>query len=151
MKISNLVFDCDGVITDGKYYYTEDGKYMQTFHANDSVASTIAKSLGLRVIMITSGGNPAINHKRAEDLGLDLRWVEFGQKITVLHDLELEATAYIGDCLDDIPIFEACGVAFAPADALPIVREAADYVLERKGGCGCVLEAVLLLQEKGYA
>lgn len=146
--IKNLVFDCDGVLTDGKYYYSKDGKQFVTFHANDSVAVRLAKEDGMRVIMISSGSYQDINKKRAEDVGFEHFYTPFGNKANMLASLvNLNETAYIGDCLDDIPIFEVVKMAFAPASALPIVQDKVDYVLSRKSGEGCLLEAFLKVRE----
>lgn len=149
--IKNLVFDCDGVLTDGKYYYSKEGKFLVTFHANDSVAIKLAKEKGLRVIMISSGGDQSINDKRMEVLNIEHYFVPFQQKAEFLKSLiSLDETAYIGDCLDDMPVFDLVKVAFVPSDALNVVKEAADYVLKRRGGEGCVLETFLKLEEKGW-
>jgi len=147
--IENLVVDCDGTLTDGKYYYTKEGKTMTTFHANDSYAmKTLAKEDSVRVIMITSGSYAGINEKRAQDLDLEIFSTPVGNKLQLLKDLglNLEKTAYVGDCLDDIPVLEAVGFSYTPSDALDMVKNSADIVLKRGGGTGCILEAYLDLR-----
>lgn len=146
--IKNFVFDCDGTLTDGKYYYTKDGKFASTFHANDSVAVKYAKDAGMRVIVISSGSYQAINKKRADEIGMEHIEVPFGDKLKKLNEtLNLEETAYVGDCFDDVEVFREVGLSFAPSDALAEVKCEADLPLVRGGGQGCILEAWLRIQE----
>lgn len=148
--IKNFVTDCDGTLTDGKYYYSKEGKFLSTFHANDSLAmSKLTKEYGVKCIMITSGSFAGINKKRAEDLGIEIHTTPVGNKLDFIKSLglNLEETAYAGDCLDDIPLLEAAKIGFVPGDALDVVKESADYVLKRGGGQGCILEAFLILEE----
>ena len=148
--IKNLITDCDGTLTDGKYYYTSDGKFISTYHANDSMAMvTLARKYGVRCIMISSGSNPTINSRRAKDLGVEFYTVPVGAKLKLIKSLKinLEETAYVGDCLDDIPVLDVVAVSFVPGDALDVVKRSADHVLKRGGGQGCILEAFLILEE----
>jgi len=146
--IKNLVFDCDGTLTDGKYYYTKDGKIASAFHANDSVAVKYAKDAGMRVIVISSGSYQDINKRRAEDIGIEHIEVPFGGKLKKLMEiLDLDETAYIGDCFDDVEVFREVELSFAPSDALVEVKREADISLVRGGGQGCILEAWLRVKE----
>jgi 3-deoxy-D-manno-octulosonate 8-phosphate phosphatase (KDO 8-P phosphatase) len=141
--IKNLVFDCDGTLTDGKYYYSKRGKELVSFHANDSVAMMYAKRLGMRVIMISSGSYQGINKKRAKDLGIEHYYAPLFKKLDVLISVgvNMDETAYLGDCFDDIPVLDAAELGFVPSDALPDIKEHSDYLLSRSGGSGCLLEA----------
>jgi len=151
LKIKNLVFDCDGVLTDGRLYYSKQGKLCIAFHANDSVGCWFAKDSGLRVIMVSSGSDKITKKLRADEIGIEYHYIPFMKKHEGLSSIvNLEETAYIGDCFDDIPVFKKCAVSFVPSDALPEVKKEADFVLKRGGGCGCVLEAVLRLKERNY-
>lgn len=148
--IKYFVTDCDGTLTDGKYYYSKEGKLLSTFHANDSLAvNKLKNEYGVRCIMVTSGSYTGINEKRAGDLGIEIYITPVGNKLDFIKSLglNLEEVAYIGDCLDDIPLLEAAKISFVPGDALDVVKESADYVLKRGGGQGCILEAFLILEK----
>ncbi len=70
----------------------------------------------------------------------------FGKLDVIKRIADLNATAYIGDSIDDIRVFENVKLAFAPADAVDEVKKHADYILMRKGGEGCLLETFLSLR-----
>jgi len=145
--IKTIVTDCDGTLTDGKYYYTAEGRQSVAFHTHDSYAANIIKESGIRLIVISSGTNQRINKKRSEELGAEYMYAPPGKKLDVIKslDLLLSETAYIGDCIDDIPSLLACALSFCPKESVVSVREASNVVLTRAGGEGCLLDAWLLL------
>jgi len=148
MEISALAFDCDGVLTDGRYYYSKAGKELLAFHANDSVAIGLAKEAGLRIVMVSSDPHLPIKQARATDLNIEYYYAPLGGKLEKLLELGIDpkVSAYIGDCLDDIPVFKQAALSFAPADSLPVVKSHASYALHRNGGSGCLLEAWLVIE-----
>jgi YrbI family 3-deoxy-D-manno-octulosonate 8-phosphate phosphatase len=147
--IKNLVFDCDGTLTDGKYYYSKEGKELITFHANDSLALTMARRDGLnRLIMISSASYHDINKKRATDTNVEYVEAPVGDKLPLLCQMvDMEETAYIGDALDDIDAIKAARLGFTPISALDEVKESADIVLKRRGGEGCLLEMYIMVRD----
>jgi len=149
--IKYFITDCDGVLTDGKYYYSKCGKEFVTFHANDSVAFNELKSLGVEVIMISSGNYQEINRARARDLGVMFIHAPFGEKVdTVLSiGLDINEVAYVGDCSDDVGMLQIAGISFAPNSSLPQIKEKAKIVTSRGGGEGCILEIVFILKNLG--
>ena len=112
--IKYFITDCDGVLTDGKYYYSSKGKELVTFHANDSVAFNELNSLGVDIIMISSGNYQEINRSRAIDLGVGFIYAPFGEKLdTVLSlGIDLDEVAYVGDCSDDVELLEKSKISF---------------------------------------
>jgi 3-deoxy-D-manno-octulosonate 8-phosphate phosphatase (KDO 8-P phosphatase) len=154
--ITTLLSDVDGVITDGKYYLNDSGILLfKSFHANDHVAVRHAKKMGLAIKWITSASEPisfTILFKRAERMGVELIQAPYEAKFDAFNKLHLlgNETAYIGDCIDDIPIFKAVLLSFAPNDSLDMVKNAASVVLKKNGGMGCLLEAVVYIKERYY-
>ena len=147
--IDTLVSDVDGVLTNGVYYYTARGVLLKGFHCHDMVAARSFKDNGVKVVLVTSG-NPAatkITERRVMDMaheGVTLVQAPFRLKVDALNKagIRWEKTAYIGDCLDDLPAFKKAAVSIAPASAPRTVREAASMLLSTKGGEGCWLEIV---------
>jgi len=98
----------------------------------------------IELVFVTSGTEASvfISRKRAEELGVLLVRFPYGCKEDVLaaDKDDPAAMAYIGDCVDDVPLLDAPAVSFVPAGALECVAKHATYVLKRRGGEGCLLE-----------
>jgi len=143
--IKTIISDCDGTLTDGKYYYTSKGRLLTTFHTYDSYATQRIKELGMKLILISSGTNQEINRRRAFDIGVELLYATPGNKLDVVKGLGLNMNevAYLGDCIDDIPLLLESAISFCPCSSLKEVKAAADTTLERSGGEGCLLEVLL--------
>ncbi|MFC1999179.1 hypothetical protein ACFLXE_00285 [Chloroflexota bacterium] len=155
MELEYLVSDVDGVLTDGRYYYSEGGMVFKGFHCSDSVAVKLAKHFGLTVVFVTSGSETsrAISKRRAVEIGVALVEAQYGFKERAVQRLGVgfKRMAYVGDSVDDIPLLDKAAVAFVPAGSLECVSKRATYVLSRRGGEGClleVLETLGLLDEK---
>ncbi len=145
--IKNLVVDCDGVLTDGKYYSMDNGKRIISFSAKDSLGVYMAKSTDLKLAIISSTSQVKNVKRRAKDWGVDFYSAPCMKKLQIVSKLfDLDRTAYIGDSIDDIQVLSKVKLALVPADAIKDVKIHADYILDRKGGEGCLLEAVLALR-----
>lgn len=146
-SIKYLFTDCDGVLTDGKYYSGIEGKQLISFSAKDSLAVHLASMTDLKIVIVSSTTIPDIVRKRANDWGIDFYNPRPFHKLDLIQQIaNLEEVAYIGDSMDDIRVFENVKLAFAPADAMEEVKAHADYVLKRRGGEGCLLEVFLGLR-----
>lgn len=146
-KIKYVVTDCDGVLTDGKYYYSEDCKRLVTYHTNDSLAIELFKKKGIRCIMISSGHSFPMHQAKAREWDIEFHRSPAFKKLETLSELvNLEEVAYVGDSLDDVPVFGKVRLSFAPQNALDVVREAADHVLSRRSGEGCLLEILVMME-----
>ena len=146
-KISLFVFDVDGTLTDGKIYISSEGEAMKAFHAQDGMAMSVAKRLGYDIILI-SGRKSKILEMRAQELGVIELYQNIERKLELLQDIckkkaiSLEQVAYAGDDLNDVPMFEKVGLAWAPADACTDVQKLAHFVSNKGGGQGAVRELV---------
>ncbi|AIO65011.1 KdsC family phosphatase [Burkholderia oklahomensis] len=147
-----VLFDVDGVLTDGRLHVTGDGEFMKSFHAKDGIAVALLRAHGIRS-GILSGRHSAPLAWRAQQLGFDVFVSGCDDKragyarIKAEHALADDAIAYVGDDVNDLPVIESVGVSYAPADAHALVKRRVDYVVARVGGEGVareVAEHVLL-------
>jgi 3-deoxy-D-manno-octulosonate 8-phosphate phosphatase (KDO 8-P phosphatase) len=150
-----LLLDVDGVMTDGRLYYSAAGEEIKVFHVRDGLGIELARRAGLKV-GILSGRQSGALAKRAADLRLDALIQGRDDKgpafdeLLAAHATTAERVAYIGDDVLDLPILDRAGLSFAPADAVEAVRRQVDRVLAAPGGAGAVREAVeLLLAARG--
>ncbi|MGC8916791.1 MAG: KdsC family phosphatase [Thermoanaerobaculum sp.] len=156
-KIRALVLDVDGVLTDGRLYYTRRGETVKVFFSRDGFALKLAQSRGFR-LGILSGRGGAVLRRRLADLRIERELVveESRDKVTDFErlcgrmGLGREQVAYMGDDIPDVAVFFRAGLAFAPADAPREVQACAHVVTKAAGGKGAVREAIVfLLQAQG--
>jgi 3-deoxy-D-manno-octulosonate 8-phosphate phosphatase (KDO 8-P phosphatase) len=149
-KIKLLLLDCDGVLTDGRLYFSASGEELKVFDAQDGqgIVSWIRSG---RHVGIISGRSSPIVSRRADELGI--RFVRQGvkNKLEVARAIWAELgigpqeTAFIGDDLPDIELINECAFGVAIANAVHEVKEAADHLTHRTGGRGAVREVIDLL------
>lgn len=151
-RIKLVASDCDGVLTDGGLYYTEDGYEIKRFHVYDGMGFIMLQEHGIRTAIITGENNPLVK-KRAERLNVDYYIPGTKDKIGALTSIcnelgiSLSESVYLGDDTFDIPAIEGCGFGVAPAEALDYVKEKADYVTQKSGGRGCFREVADMILE----
>ncbi len=151
LKIKLLILDVDGVLTDGKIHYFDDGTEGKSFHAHDGLGIKLLMQSGIEVALI-SGKTSKATEKRARYLGIKHAYIGacddkracFAKLKKKLH-IKDENIAYIGDDLPDVAIMKQVGFKIAVANAIKEVRDIADYVTNLKGGKGAVREACDLL------
>lgn len=151
MKIRMLVMDVDGTLTDGRIYVGADGEMMKAFHVQDGYAiAHILPEKGVVPVIIT-GRSSRIVERRAAELKIVHLHQGVSDKLCKLKEVasELglcaEEIAYIGDDVNDLDCIRYCGYTACPADAVPEVLEAVDYVCKRGGGRGAVREFIATL------
>ena len=145
-----MIFDVDGVLTDGSITYTDRGDEIKSFNAQDGAAIKRLIENGIEVALIT-GRASAIVERRANELGIRHLYAGIADKtdaLEVLLDklrLDAGACAYVGDDLPDIAAFERVGLAIAVPNGQPEVLEAAHHVTERAGGHGAASDVCRLI------
>lgn len=156
-KITLLLMDCDGVLTDGRLYFGPTGEELKVFHARDGQGIVDWHAAGFRSGII-SGRNSPIVEMRAKQLGIEFIWQGRKDKSVALNEIvaasgvSLSEIAFVGDDTPDIQVFQQVGLAIAVADAHHAVRHAADRVTVSEGGRGAVREAIdLILTAKSQA
>ena len=143
-----IFLDVDGVLTEGGMFYTEEKTEFKRFDTKDGMAIKEAMKHGIEFGIISSGVNEAIIRHRADMFGIKHVYVGAEPKLKVatkwLDALEMEWSnvGYIGDDINDLGMFEQAEIAACPSDATLPIKNAADLVLESKGGYGCVREFV---------
>lgn len=154
-NIKFLAMDVDGVLTDGKLYFGRNPDPMVAFHVQDGFGLQLARAAGIRLAWITGRKNISIL-ARSRELEIDDVVMGVSDKLATLQELLtrnnlfFSHTAFIGDDLVDIPVVSAVGLGVAVADAVPDVKEAADYITTRGGGAGAVREVVdMILKRSG--
>lgn len=142
--------DVDGVLTDGGMYYSESGDELKKFNTRDGMGIKLLQRAGLITALITMEETKLVM-RRAEKLAIPEVHQGARDKLAVLraladrHGLTLEEMAYIGDDVNDLEALKAVGFSAAPADAMPPVLKAVDYVCRKRGGDGAVREVADLI------
>ncbi len=155
--IKLVVFDVDGVLTQGRLYAGSDGEEHLAFHVKDGHGIRLLLHYGIQVAIL-SGRKSAAVSRRMEELGVGVEYVYQGMREKgagfelLLGDCAIaaEETAYMGDDLPDIAAMQRAGFACAVSDAHPEVVCRADWVAQLAGGCGAVRELCdFLLKAQG--
>jgi 3-deoxy-D-manno-octulosonate 8-phosphate phosphatase (KDO 8-P phosphatase) len=154
-SIRLLLFDVDGVLTDGVVIVHTDGSESKGFHIRDGAAMVWAQRAGLTVGLLSARSSGATAH-RAAQLGIRLVVQGVTSKLEayerILRDTGLtdEAVAYMGDDLLDLPVLARAGLSAAPADGASEVRAHVHWVSGYGGGRGAVRELIeLVLRAQG--
>lgn len=156
-KIKLLICDVDGVLTDGRLFYSGRGEAHKAFNVKDGLGIKLLQSIAVPVAIITARSSSIVT-KRMTELGVEHVYQNQKDKtkgyLELLETLNLEESevAYIGDDLPDLPLIERVGLGVAVADAHAAVLEHADWVTTRKGGKGAVRElSDLIIHAQGKA
>jgi len=154
-RIKLLLMDCDGVLTDGRLWLTEEGDDQKSFNTRDGLGLSLLHREGLRSGII-SGRNSRAVTRRAQELGIefvrqgDPDKIEAFQQILQQAGVDENEVAFIGDDLNDIPIMQRAELAVAVADAAVETLSVAHYVTQARGGQGAVREVIeLILKSQG--
>lgn len=144
-KTRLLLLDVDGILTDGKLYFSNSGEEIKAFHSLDGHGIKMLLSAGIEVGIIT-GRKSNIVAKRAADLGIEILYQGREDKIDVLTEISnsrghaLDTICYAGDDLPDLPVLQAVGLGFSVPGAHSSTQAAAHGITTRGGGEGAVRE-----------
>ncbi len=145
-----LVLDVDGVLTDGRIHYGGAGEMIKSFNAKDGLGIKMLQFVGIGVAVITARKSDALA-RRMYDLGIEHFFPGRPDKTAAVDELTqqlgvtLNALAYVGDDVLDLPVLRRVGLSIAVADAHAVVRDAVSWVTQAKGGDGAVREVSDLL------
>ena len=140
----SVLIDVDGVMTDGTFWYTEDGKAMKRFGPDDADALSILRGYYvIRFVTADERGLKITKRRIVNDMGYDLDVVSQHERLDYINaNYQMGHTCiYIADGFLDAPALEAATYGIAPANAHPYAKRAADHVLRRGGGDRAVAEA----------
>ena len=150
-RVRFMVFDVDGVLTDGALYLVQGGE-MKVFHVRDGHGVKMLHEIGIQTALL-SGRRSALVDARAAELGI--RIVEQGcadkaagfDKLLSRVGVPASAAGYMGDDFPDLPVIERCGFAASVPDAPPAVRRSAHYVTRAAAGRGAAREVCEFILE----
>lgn len=154
MRVTHVVIDVDGTLTDGNICYDGTGNELKTFCTRDGAGLLAARQAGLKLIILT-GRECAAVQRRAADFRVDILRQNVADKRSWLggfiaeNGLAPENLAYVGDDLNDYAAMQLAAFVGCPLDACEEVRAVANFVAPRKGGEGAVrdvLHCLLLLR-----
>jgi 3-deoxy-D-manno-octulosonate 8-phosphate phosphatase (KDO 8-P phosphatase) len=154
--IKLIVLDVDGVLTDGAITYAGGDTDIKAFHVQDGFGVTLARQAGLKFAVLTGRTSDAVK-RRVTELRFDYYECGHFYKQDALKEiidkagLKKENVLYMGDDILDLVCAPFVGVFVAPDNALPRVKQDADWVTTRKGGDTAVremIDSLLDAQEK---
>jgi len=143
-KISLIVYDFDGVMTDNKVYIDQNGNEMIKVNRADGLAISEIKKLGIQQIIMSTEENPVLSH-RAIKLKIPCLQGIDNKKDTLLdycldNDIDIKHVVYIGNDINDKDAMMIAGITYCPADAHNTIINIADCVLTANGGNGVIRE-----------
>lgn len=154
--IKLLVLDVDGVMTDGKLYFSNNGEEIKAFNTMDGLGLKMLQNAGITVALIT-GRQSEIVAVRARNLGIKHVYQGRDDKLNILEELlntlkmEYSQVAYAGDDLPDLACITKVKMGITVPNGHFMVKDAADAITSREGGNGAVREIcdwILQAQEK---
>ena len=153
-EIKMFLTDCDGYLTDGGMYYSENGDELKKFSTLDGMGLSMLKNKGILTGIIT-GEKRELNRRRCKKLNLDIFEEGIQDKLSVVkklcerYKIELQNVAYVGDDINDLDVIKSVGFGCSVKNGVQIVKEAATYVTQKEGGQGAVREIIdIILKQK---
>ena len=149
-KVKLLLLDVDGVLTDGRLYYGNDGEELKAFDIQDGLGIKLLQNAGIKVGIIT-GRSSVLVERRAKELGIDHLIQGREDKLTALNELlekitfDLEEIAFVGDDLPDLAIIRRVGLGITPANGNHLIASQALWQTKKSGGNGAVREVAELI------
>jgi len=144
-RIRLVVFDVDGVLTDGRLYLGDDGTESKAFHVRDGHGFKLLREAGIKVAALSGRRSTAVTRRMDELLvdlhrqGCEYKDQDFAELLEHF-GLNGDQVAYLGDDIVDLPAMRMAGLPVAVADAHPTVRDAARWVTTLGGGRGAARE-----------
>jgi 3-deoxy-D-manno-octulosonate 8-phosphate phosphatase (KDO 8-P phosphatase) len=147
LNLKHFCLDVDGVMTDGGFLYSEKGKVLKKFGAEDADAlEIISRYLSVRFVSADRRGFEISRARVSKDLGFPLDLVPTAMRLDWLECLgPLDTVIYMGDSFRDWKILSSVGLSIAPANAHEWAKTVVDFVTPSPGGSGAVAEACMYL------
>lgn len=145
-----VAFDVDGVLTDGRFYLSDDGRESKAFNTQDGFGIRQLLTAGIHVAVISGRRSGAVD-RRMHELGVAHVVQGCKDKVAALEDIianlgvAADECAYVGDDIPDLPLLHHVGISVAVANAVEQVRAECDYLTTARGGAGAAREFCDLL------
>ncbi|APG64840.1 3-deoxy-D-manno-octulosonate 8-phosphate phosphatase [Tenacibaculum todarodis] len=155
-NITTLIFDVDGVLTNGIVTIMPDGEMIRNMNIKDGYALKSAVNAGFNVCIISGGTNEGVRTRLA-NLGIKDIYLGAHDKIKQYNELvekynlQPENVLYMGDDVPDFPVMKLVGMPCCPNDAAREIQQVSKYISDKKGGEGCVrdvIEQIMRVQGK---
>ncbi|MFH1045836.1 MAG: HAD hydrolase family protein [Candidatus Omnitrophota bacterium] len=149
-KIKMLALDIDGVLTDGRIIYDNQGNELKCFNVLDGMGLALLKKTPIKVVLISAKGSQAVL-RRAKDIGAVEVRQEAQDKLAELkriiakYKISLDEVCFVGDDLADLPVLKRVGLAATVKGACAEAKKCAHYIAKRPGGEGAVREVIELI------
>jgi 3-deoxy-D-manno-octulosonate 8-phosphate phosphatase (KDO 8-P phosphatase) len=154
-NIRLMIFDVDGVLTDGSLFLGDDGQEYKAFNSLDGHGIKMLKNSGVEIAIIT-GRTSKVVVNRAQNLGIDHLYqgvhdkLEAFQHLVATLNVSPDQCAFMGDDVVDLPVMRRCGLAVTVAQAPDLVKRFSHFVTQREGGRGAAREVCeLIMQAQG--
>lgn len=154
-NIELVIFDIDGVMTDGSLFFDNNGDEYKAFNSLDGHGLRMLQECGVKVAVITGRKSRLVEH-RMNDLGVELLYQGYRDKTPAFAALVKEVglstdqITYVGDDVVDLPIMSQLDFAIAVQNAHPFVKQHAHWITARSGGHGAVRDVCeMILEAKG--
>lgn len=154
-NIKAIFFDVDGVLSDGRIIYDETGKEIKNFNVKDGYIISHLKKYGI-VTGAISGRESEVTTRRCAELKVDfchqgiIDKASAFEKLVKHYKLKTKEVAFIGDDINDLPVFRIAGLSICPSDTFDYIKQRVDLVTRAKGGQGVFREvADLVLAARG--
>lgn len=147
-----VIFDVDGVLTDGSLFYGDDGQEYKAFHSRDGHGMNMLQNSGVEIGIITGRTSSVVNH-RMKNLNISHIYQGQSDKLPAFEslmeklDLRPEQIAYVGDDIVDLPIMLRVGLAISVADGHPLAKQHAHWTTSKSGGRGAAREVCEFVME----
>ena len=147
-----VIFDVDGVLTDGSLFLGDDGQQYKAFNSKDGHGMRMLIQSGVEIAILTGRLSKVVEH-RMRDLGIDLVFQGHREKLPIFErlleerGLEAAQVAYAGDDLVDLPVMRRVGLAVGVQDAHPTVKQHAHWLTTSAGGRGAARELCEFIME----
>jgi len=155
MAIKLLVLDVDGVLTDGRIYFDQDGNELQSFNTRDGLGMQALQRIGVEIAVLSGRTSAAVTQRMAQ-LGIKYVYQGHEKKLDAFMqllrhtDTDERQVCFVGDDWVDLPVLLRAGLAVSVADADERVKDRVHWTTQRKGGEGAVREICnLILTAKG--
>lgn len=146
-RVRTLIFDVDGVLTDGSLLVMPDGEFLRRMNIKDGYAMSQAIKQGYRIAII-SGGHSSGVPLRLRRLGVEEvhmgveNKLEVYEKLLRKYNISDEEVLYMGDDVPDLPVLRRCGVPCCPSGSAVEVEQQSIYVSHKASGEGCVRDVI---------
>jgi 3-deoxy-D-manno-octulosonate 8-phosphate phosphatase (KDO 8-P phosphatase) len=151
-RIRLLIFDVDGVLTDGSLFVGDDGQEYKAFNSRDGHGIKMLLKYGVEIAIITGRTSKVVEHRMA-NLGINhiyqgkLDKLPAYEELRTKLDIRPEETAYVGDDVVDLPVMRQVGLAIAVQDAHPLVLRHSHWQTPSAGGRGAARDVCEMLME----